>query len=736
MYPHYFRAGLLVVLAGLLIACSGEAEKADGSAIPELSGDVSLIGASVTVTDANGDTVADTLSDESAQYEVSIPPDTPLPLTITARGGNDLLLGGASEIDRVAVTFGASSTANVSPLTTLAARMVECAGPVSEASLDHSWSLIANELPMGMGAPVSSMGQPVTSANAAVVVLANEALLEAMRRVRAALAGGGASVSVDEVLTRIACDLVEDAVLNGAGSGADARTTATFHAAQAAVLLEVIAGQLHIAGQNATQLLDLAIVTMLGTTGISVSDLVVSSQLVEQARAAISLFLAEFSDDELLTLAALLGGTNPIAVASDVAGALDATHQTLLWGVPDRVALADTSIISALAGRMNAQGSASAPSISFAASDSSVNNGSTTTLSWASAAADRCLASGGWTGGVGLNGSYTTGGLTRATDYLLACSGLGGTSTASVRVVVANPDPAPTATLSAESQSLEAGSSTVLNWSSSNANQCQASGAWNGARGTSGSASTGVLNSTQTYTLTCSGSGGSETTSTTVTVNPSPGPAPAPSISLSVADQQLDSGASTTLTWTSANASSCSASGGWSGTKSLNGNQSVGPINADSTYILTCLGSGGSNTASVSVTVNPPTGPVPTVSLSAADQLLVSGGSTTLTWSSADASSCTASGGWSGGKSVNGTEAVGPVTAMTTYTLTCSGVGGNAMAMIAVNVNGVLSLTWVAPTENVDGSPLTDLAGYKIYYGDSSRSYLTPTVVNDATATS
>lgn len=32
-------------------------------------------------------------------------------------------------------------------------------------------------------------------------------------------------------------------------------------------------------------------------------------------------------------------------------------------------------------------------------------------------------------------------------------------------------------------------------------------------------------------------------------------------------------------------------------------------------------------------------------------------------------------------------------------------------------------LRWVAPTENVDGTPLTDLAGYKIYVGETSRTY-------------
>ncbi len=36
---------------------------------------------------------------------------------------------------------------------------------------------------------------------------------------------------------------------------------------------------------------------------------------------------------------------------------------------------------------------------------------------------------------------------------------------------------------------------------------------------------------------------------------------------------------------------------------------------------------------------------------------------------------------------------------------------------------GNVTLSWAAPTQNADGSPLTDLAGYKIYYGTSSGAY-------------
>ena len=35
------------------------------------------------------------------------------------------------------------------------------------------------------------------------------------------------------------------------------------------------------------------------------------------------------------------------------------------------------------------------------------------------------------------------------------------------------------------------------------------------------------------------------------------------------------------------------------------------------------------------------------------------------------------------------------------------------------------TLSWTPPTQNSDGSPLTDLAGYKIYYGNESGNYRT-----------
>jgi hypothetical protein len=36
------------------------------------------------------------------------------------------------------------------------------------------------------------------------------------------------------------------------------------------------------------------------------------------------------------------------------------------------------------------------------------------------------------------------------------------------------------------------------------------------------------------------------------------------------------------------------------------------------------------------------------------------------------------------------------------------------------SADGRATLSWTAPTERTDGSPLTDLAGFKIYFGVSS----------------
>lgn len=91
-------------------------------------------------------------------------------------------------------------------------------------------------------------------------------------------------------------------------------------------------------------------------------------------------------------------------------------------------------------------------------------------------------------------------------------------------------------------------------------------------------------------------------------------------------------------------------------------------------------------------TTSTPT-PSPTLTLSASPTSITSGQSSTLTWSSTNSTSCTASGGWTGTKTTSGTQTVSP-TSNTTYTLTCTGVGGSAVQTANISVTTIV----VAPS--------------------------------------
>lgn len=81
-------------------------------------------------------------------------------------------------------------------------------------------------------------------------------------------------------------------------------------------------------------------------------------------------------------------------------------------------------------------------------------------------------------------------------------------------------------------------------------------------------------------------------------------PFPAPALTLSASPTTISVGQSATLTWSSTDTAVCTASGAWSGTKALSGNQSVSPTST-STYTMNCTGSFlGSVSKDVVVTVN------------------------------------------------------------------------------------------------------------------------------------
>ncbi len=81
----------------------------------------------------------------------------------------------------------------------------------------------------------------------------------------------------------------------------------------------------------------------------------------------------------------------------------------------------------------------------------------------------------------------------------------------------------------------------------------------------------------------------------------------------------------------------------------------------------------------------------PTLTFSANPTYIASGGSSTLSWSSTNATSCTGTG--FSPSAASGSSAISP-TATTTYTTTCTGSGGSTTRSAAMVVNPVPDFTW------------------------------------------
>jgi hypothetical protein len=161
-----------------------------------------------------------------------------------------------------------------------------------------------------------------------------------------------------------------------------------------------------------------------------------------------------------------------------------------------------------------------------------------------------------------------------------------------------------------------------------------------------------------------------------------------PTLALSASPTTIARGAATRVSWSSTSTTSCVASGAWSGTLGVSGSRNVVLYNSGTLY-LTCKGSGGQVQKNVAITVaaTPPPSSLPVVTLSASPTSVAAGGTTSLTWSSTNATSCTASGEWSGTRPTSGSESSAPLSNSTsTFRLTCTGAGGQTSRTVNVAV--------------------------------------------------
>jgi hypothetical protein len=156
----------------------------------------------------------------------------------------------------------------------------------------------------------------------------------------------------------------------------------------------------------------------------------------------------------------------------------------------------------------------------FVASPSAIQIGQSTVLSWTSTGATSCTASGGtgtdgWGGQVAISSTGTSVGPIAVPGtyvYALACTGTGGVGAPSTTtLIVSTTSAASVVAFEATPSTIVVGGSSLLDWLTTGATSCTATGGtgsdgWNGTMPTLGVAiSTGAILTagTYTYTLTC-----------------------------------------------------------------------------------------------------------------------------------------------------------------------------------------------------------------------------------------
>ncbi|MFK7912462.1 MAG: hypothetical protein AB8B93_00995 [Pseudomonadales bacterium] len=205
-----------------------------------------------------------------------------------------------------------------------------------------------------------------------------------------------------------------------------------------------------------------------------------------------------------------------------------------------------------------------------------------------------------------------------------------------------------------------------------------------------------------------------------------------PQLELNASSDQVLRGSAVTLMWQVSNAYNCKGSGDWQGSKASQGNETIAGLTRDSTFILRCVTTIGYEETQVQVAVIEQEDVE--VSLTTSAQSVKPGASVNLQWRAENASQCTASGDWVGPLPTQGSQTINGIDGDRTFSLSCGTGTSSALASVTVSLD-TPKLEWIAPTQDTDGEPLLDLAGYRVYWGTESGNYTDSATIADPDAT-
>ena len=357
-----FRFAVATVAFGLLQGClmTETAEEVDTPVsvdediqITGSVGDGPIVGAAMRVLANDGTVLAELNSGSTADYDVTVKTKGKnYPLSVDARDGTDLVTNMPPDFRLRGMVLEPSkkAVANINPYSTLAVEIArDLSGGVSKANVQTGETIAVNALNFGLSslADTGPMTTSIGPDNVTEIVKASEATGELIRRVRDALGLAGDNVNGDVVMGRLGADLIDSLIDGAGGSRADARTAAIASVLAAQIALETMANELHVNGVDATASMTSAIGQVSPGASVTLDQVTATGPMLAQVMTGLAAATAT-GDPRIDVLRQAAAGLQPGLEPMLVRSLLPADYRQTLADAVNTIATGSNNLINSV----------------------------------------------------------------------------------------------------------------------------------------------------------------------------------------------------------------------------------------------------------------------------------------------------------------------------------------------------------------------------------------------------
>jgi len=362
---HAHKVLVPILFGFALQGCGGDEEAtavADSDADFDVAiegsvGDGPITGAQVSVRAKDGTLLQNVVSSQTAGYNVILKTKGKyFPLLVDAAGGTDMVTNQPPEfaLRSSALAPSGKTTANINPFTTLALATAEQMGDgLTSSNIKTALGTATTRFNSGLSTLAAGgvMDATITSSNLPEMVKSSETLAETLRRVHTIRRASGRTSSVDDVIRVLGADLIDGKLDARGAAKTDAHASATAALVSAQVLIESMTNTLRVNGQLATAALDSTINRLASSSLPSpTASLPITAGMIESAQrgtaAAIAITPSPALSALQQSLSTLTPGMLPAVVArvlpSGAAASLDPALTQITAGAMNDIAVVNT----------------------------------------------------------------------------------------------------------------------------------------------------------------------------------------------------------------------------------------------------------------------------------------------------------------------------------------------------------------------------------------------------------